>query len=133
MEEEKEWAFSLDAFLSAENAFLEGREPLGMVLRHALENDQALAVQVSEALQGVRLRDPRNRKQPDPLHPPTPGELFLSENSLKILVQCAQTIQDRLMKVPGSGIKNQDHLNLVDEILKNVRLRAPRFKKNKTD
>jgi hypothetical protein len=133
VEEEREWAFSLDAFLSADSAFLGGREYLGAILQQALENNQALAEQASEALVNVRMRDPRNRKDPDPAHPTTPGELFISENSLKLLVHCAQTIQDGLAEMPDRWTESRDDFNLVDEILKNVRLRARKFKKNRPE
>ncbi len=133
MEEERAWAFNLDAFLSAENRFSGGRVDLGKLLQQAMENDRELAAQVNEALESVRIRDPRNRKDPDPAHPMTPGEIFLSEASLKLLVSCAQTIQDRLMKMRGHGIETEEELNLVDELLKNVRLRASKFKKNRQE
>ena len=133
MEEEREWVFDLDFFLSAENTISGGRGHLGEILYQALENDPALAEQVNEALQTVRMRDPRNRKRRDPAHPETPGEIFVNENSLKLLVHCAQAIQEGLVKMPGHGIEGRDNLNLVDEILRNVRLRARKFKKSRPE
>ena len=132
MEEEKEWAFNLDALLSAESLFPGGKEHLERFFYQALENDQTLAAQVNEALQGVRLRDPRNRKEPGPADPMTPGEIFLSDHSLKLLVRCAEAVQKELMKTRGGPEFGKD-LKLIDEILKNVRLRAPKFKKNRRE
>lgn len=129
MEEAKEWVFDLDRFLSAERLFPGGKEQLEKLFYQALERDQALAAEVNEALQGVRLRDPRKRKDPDPADPMTPGEIFLTEKTLKLLVGCAEAVQGELMKVRGVG----KDLNLIDEILKNVRLRSPRFKKHRRE
>lgn len=132
MEEEKEWAFNLDAFLSAESLFPGGKEHLEKIFYQALENDQTLAAQVNEALQAVRLRDPRNRKEQNPADPMTPGEIFLNDHSLKLLVRCAEAVQKELMKTRG-GPEAGKGLNLIDEILRNVRLRARKFKKNRRE
>lgn len=124
-----QWAISLDDFALVRGAFSGGVEHCDEVLRQALQQNTEMLNQVNDIIQKVRLRDPHNRKNPDPAHPVTPAEIILDDTSLRLLMRFAKSAQEGLMKVHGRALSNQDNLDQIQEILKKARLRAPILKR----
>lgn len=109
-------------------AFMEGAEHADKILQRALGGNKTLARQLSEIIEKVRLRDPKNRKNHNAAHPLTPAEVVIDETSLRLLMRLAKTIQESLMRARGRQKSAQDSLDQLQQILNNARLRDKKLK-----